>query len=159
MPIDRGDRVVIDESVEAVVSIDPGDVHCGVALWRRSARSWRCEWAVEMTPGECVDYVLEIAQSRDRVGHVICEGYKHRPDPSDFGAAEIVGVCRHVCRRRRWGYDTPYSNATKATRKRLNAAKYRYRARGHGTHAHDAEAVGVHGLELSVRDLVDAEIR
>lgn len=42
----------------ALVSIDPGDVHCGVAVWYEYETGWACVWAGELSPEGLQDWLL-----------------------------------------------------------------------------------------------------
>lgn len=142
------------------ISVDPGAVHCGVAYWtQHSDEKWECQWAVEMTPEDCVDYVKRSVESPDQPDQVIVEGFWLKPGldairqaGSQMETTEVIGTIRHLCR---WA-GVPFqkvANGQQATIKRLNSRKYVWSSFGHGDHAKDAEAVGVRGLELKIRDL------
>lgn len=147
-----------------IVSIDPGGVHCGVAYWARGTNAlWECHWAVEMNPDECVDYVRSIVTGMDKPHKVFIEGFWLKPGldairqaGSQMETCEVIGTVRNLCR---W-YDTPMrkvANGQQATITRLTAAGYAWVAHGNGGHAKDAEAVGVNGLGLKVRQLQQLE--
>lgn len=150
-----------------IVSIDPGAVHCGVAVWvRNEAGLWSCPSAVEMTPDDCVDFVREEVSGFNVndfpakiPDQVVVEGFwlkggidAIRQAGSEMETTEVIGAIRHLCR---WA-GMPFqkvANGQDAIITRLEAAGYEWTARGHGGHAKDAEAVGVRGLGLKVRQL------
>lgn len=155
-----------------VISIDPGGVHCGVAFWqarndrnRYDEQLWECHWAVEMTPAECVDFAHDRVHSPDPPEAILCEGFwlrggidAIRQTGSQMETTEVIGAIRHDVRRcnERHGTNVGFitvANGQQAIITRLNAAQYSWTAHGQGTHAKDAEAVGVRGLGLKVRQL------
>jgi len=145
--------------VAYVISVDPGGVHCGVACWVRADDLWECRWAVEMTPEACVDYVRDAINSDDPPEQTICEGFWLKPGMdalrqagSQMETCEVIGVVVHSCR---WA-GVPcikVANGQQSIITRLEAVDYRWVSRGHGKHAKDAEAIGVRGLGLRVRQL------
>lgn len=156
---------VHDGARRQVVSVDPGAVHCGVALWIQDDLTglWTCAWAVERTPDECLDFI-RAAVGAPRLTKVVVEGFwlkggidAVRQAGSQMETTEVIGVVRHLCR---W-HGTPFekvANGQKAVITRLTAAGYRWVSRGHGDHAKDAEAVGVRGLGLRIRDLAQLAV-
>lgn len=149
-----------------IISIDPGAVHCGVAVWRRLPSSvlWQCDWAVEMTPEECIDYVADaLASLDDKPGKVIIEGFWLKPGKaalqqtgSTMETVEVIGAIKTQCR---WqGVEmVKVANGQRAIIQRLNAVGYEWVSHGHGGHAKDAEAVGVRGLDLSVSQVASVQ--
>lgn len=159
-----------------VISIDPGAVHCGVAYWARSMTSitaarptagrpsadeeiWECHWAVEMTPDDCVDYIKRTVEGEDPPAMVFVEGFwlkggmdAIRQAGSQMETTQVIGTIRNLCRWSRVGC-TLVANGQKAIITRLTAAGYVWSSSGSGGHAKDAEAVGVRGLGLKVRQL------
>ena len=151
-----------------VLSIDPGAVHCGVAVWVRDEASlWSCVSAVEMTPEDCVDFVRDEITVPDFVNgfpttvpnEVIIEGFwlkggiaALQQSGSEMETTEVIGTIRHLCR---WA-GVPFqkvANGQEAIITRLDSVGYKWTSHGHGGHAKDAEAVGVRGLGLKVRQL------
>lgn len=150
-----------------VISLDPGAVHCGVAVWARAESGlWSCPSAVEMTPEDCVDFVREEVSGVSVTGpparvpdQVVVEGFwlkggldAIRQAGSEMETTEVIGAVRHLCR---WA-EVPFqkvANGQDAIITRLDAAGYEWTSHGHGGHAKDAEAVGVRGLGLKVRQL------
>lgn len=150
-----------------VISVDPGAVHCGVAVWvRDEAGLWSCPSAVEMHPDDCVDFVREeVAGVRvnsfptRKPDQIIVEGFwlkggldALRQAGSEMETTEVIGAIRHLCR---WS-ETPFqkvANGQDAIITRLEAAGYKWTSHGHGGHAKDAEAVGVRGLGLKVKQI------
>lgn len=149
-----------------IISIDPGAVHCGVALWRRLPSSvlWQCDWAVEMTPEGCIDYVADALASLDgKPESVIIEGFWLKPGKaalqqtgSTMETVEVIGAVKHLCRWQGVGF-IKVANGQRAIIQRLNAVGYEWVSRGHGGHAKDAEAVGVRGLDLSVSQIASVQ--
>lgn len=142
------------------ISIDPGAVHCGVAYWAPDADSlWTCHWSVEMTPEKCTDYVREVVSGDDPPERVVVEGFwlksgmdAIRQAGSEMQTTEVIGTIKHLCRWAGVEFEK-VANGQQAVITRLNAAGYVWVAHGHGRHAKDAEAVGVRGLGLKVREL------
>lgn len=141
------------------MSIDPGAVHCGVAMWiQQGSGKWLCGWAVEVPPDRCVDMVEEACR-RGQVDLVALEGFWLRPGfdalrqaGSRLETVEVIGAIRHTCRRTGMTLKV-VANGQDAIRKKLNSRGYKWAAHGHGDHAHDAEAVGYRGLGLTVGQL------
>lgn len=153
-----------------VVSIDPGAVHCGVAIWVEEQGLWTCTFAVEMGMEACIDFVkaaitVGVDQLEYQMPEVIIEGFWLKPGldamrqaGSEMETTEVIGAVRHLCRWEGAKF-TKVANGQQAIITRLEAAGYKWTSRGHGGHAKDAEAVGVRGLGLKVRQLavVDAK--
>jgi len=143
-----------------VVSVDPGAIHVGVAYWFELHGLWSCQAAVEMSYDQYVDSILlDLMQTTARPDKVCIEGFWLKPGKaalqqagSSLETVELIGATKAICRK----VGTPVikvANGQDAIIKRLEAAGYTWSSRGHGGHAKDAEAVGVRGLELSVRQL------
>lgn len=142
-----------------VISIDPGAVHCGIAHWAEDEGLWQCIWAKEMSPEGCVDFVREAVNGTSPPSLVIVEGFWLKPGMdalrqagSQMETCEVIGVVVHSCR---WA-GVPcakVANGQQSIITRLEAVDYRWVSHGYGKHAKDAEAVGVRGLGLKVRQL------
>lgn len=149
-----------------VRTIDPGAVHCGMAVWVRGDDGlWECTEAIEMTPEECVDTVRRECIDGS-VDEVIVEGFwlksgmdAMRQAGSQMETTEVIGTVKHLCR---W-HSMPFqkvANGQQAIHTRMKAAGYKPVAHGFGDHAKDAEAVGIRGLGLKVRQVRQiAELR
>lgn len=147
------------EIVKLVRSIDPGAVHCGVAMWAQDSDGlWECSQAVEMTPEECVDAIrAEVVHGI--VDEVIVEGFWLKGGMgaivqagSEMETTEVIGTIRHLCR---W-HNVPFqkvANGQQSIHTRMKAVGYQYKSHGSGNHAKDAEAVGIRGLGLKVRQI------
>lgn len=160
------DEIVFADDIHAkhVVSIDPGAVHCGVALWRQpngevdETGQWECVWAIEMTPDDCVDFVWDVGPRAPGI-RIAIEGFWLKPGKaalqqagSSMETVEIIGVVRHICRRHGIPF-TKVANGQDAIATRLKAAGYKFRSYGYGDHAKDAECVGSRALALKVRQI------
>lgn len=141
-----------------VVSIDPGGIHCGVAMWvGADTGKWSCEWAREFSVEGCIDFVFDC--DPDEIDRVIVEGFWLKPGfdalrqaGSEMETVEVIGAIRHICRRVGMPFQK-VANGQDSIRKKLNSRGYPWTAYGYGTHAHDAEAVGYRGLDLRVGQL------
>lgn len=165
----------------SVLSIDPGIVHIGMAIWaQEDSGLWRCTWAREMGPEAACDFVADAVETRtlrevdDKTGdarsvrvleRVVIEGFWLKggmgaivQTGSEMETTEIIGFVRHTCRRARVPF-FKVANGQDAVITRLTAAGYKWTSRGHGGHAKDAEAVGARGLGLKVRQLAVIEER
>lgn len=152
--------------IDWAISIDPGAVHCGLAEWRRRDGLWACEFAVEVGPDILVDYVKDRINPLDESNGpelVLIEGFwlkngldAVRQAGSQMETTEVIGTVKNLCR---WA-GMPFqkvANGQQATITRLTAAGYKWVSHGHGGHAKDAEAVGVRGLEIKVRQLAQLQ--
>lgn len=142
-----------------VISIDPGAVHCGVARWVQGEDElWECEWAKELSPEECVDFVRDQVVYREPA-QIVIEGFWLKPGMdamrqagSQMETTEVIGVVRHLCRWHGVRFQK-VANGQQAIITRLKSAGYEFVSHGNGDHAKDAECVGVRGLELKVRQI------
>lgn len=58
----------------ALVSIDPGDVHCGVAVWYEHEIGWACVWAGELTPAGMQDWLIRMIHV-ERIRTLVVESF------------------------------------------------------------------------------------
>lgn len=142
-----------------VVSVDPGAVHVGYAEWVEVDGLWECREAREITPTEYLDEVHDFCNAYDRPELVLVEGFWLRPGRdalrqagSSMETVELIGATRYATMYAGIRFEK-VQNGQDPIIKRLNAAGYEWTSMGHGGHAKDAEAVGVRGLGLSVKDL------
>lgn len=137
----------------ALLSIDPGDPHVGVALWvENDDGRWRCRRAREMTPVEFAD-ALEQLLSGGKIQRVAYEVFALGGGQealyqkgSTFGTVEVIGTARTLCR---WhGIEMePVSRARrKSTLTRMKAVRWKFPP-GAPTHVKDAIAVGATALD------------
>lgn len=89
---------------QAVVAIDPGDVHCGMALGIVSTSGqFVCTRAWEATPGECADEVAGWLLAGE-LQAVVVERFSLYADKaatqvgSSFPTAELIGVLKYLVR-------------------------------------------------------------
>lgn len=147
-----------------MVSIDPGDVHVGVAAWHRTLEAWECTLAVEMTPETAVEYLSrELLQGR--VDLVVVEDFRLQPDKamaqvgSDMPTAQLIGVIKYLVgglanAKSRWPsqpvelilQQPTIKNPTDSIR-RAKSHEFRAKLDGvTGDHATDAELHGLYHL-------------
>jgi len=88
----------------AVIAIDPGDVHCGMALGITGTNGqFACIKAWEATPDECADYVAGWLLSGELEALVI-EKFNLYADKakeqigSEFPTVQLIGVLRYLVR-------------------------------------------------------------
>lgn len=143
-----------------LISLDPGNVHCGIAAWKCGDEGWHCDWAVEREPDRCVDLIKTLIEEGS-AHEIVMEGFWLRSGKmalrqagSAFEVVEVIGTIRNLCRWNGISFDKISPGVTAATRKRVIAAGYKPVAYGQGDHAIDAEMVGIAHLRLKVRDLL-----
>lgn len=97
-----GEKRAVDQS--AVVAIDPGDVHCGMALGIVSTSGqFQCVRAWEATPDECADEVAGWLLAGE-LQAVVVERFSLYADKaatqtgSTMPTAELVGVLKYLVR-------------------------------------------------------------
>lgn len=128
------------------VSIDPGDSHVGFAVWNGP----RCISAVEFAPGPAIRELERVLEAG--AGLVVVEKYQlygwaaQQQAGSDMKTAQLIGVIRYLANKAKVPSLTPLASQTKAMYKVpaliLMPARW-WRSWGHGSHAKDAEAVGL----------------
>ena len=131
------------------LSIDPGDSHVGLAVWKGP----ECLSAVEFAPNPAIRELeaLGLGTPRTDVQLVVVERFQlygwaaQQQAGSDMKTAQLIGIIRYLASRSQVPSLTPLASETKAMYKvpALMAMKPRWwRSWGHGGHAKDAEAVG-----------------
>lgn len=83
-----------------LLSVDPGEVHCGMAYFEDSADAWHVVSSWEATPEECFEQVVGFM--RDDLEVLVVEGfwlYPWKSEEQAFGqvkTVEIIGVLRYL---------------------------------------------------------------
>lgn len=140
------------------VSVDPGDVHVGVAWWHGPV----CIRSYETNPDAMVDTLIDRIANHD-LRLVVYERFALRgalmaqQQGSEFLTSQLIGAIRHVCRRaniacvghrprehkvilRQPGFKPPKRPLTE------------WASYGHGGHAKDAETLGeYHVIRITKR--------
>ena len=137
-----------------VLAVDPGDVHCGVAVFVAGA----CRWTGEMGQDDLMDW-LGVGAALYAPGAlawdaIVCESFKLYPGKasaqswSTMATVEMIGKLREYCRHRP-GTEFVLQPASikKGSAARLRAHGVVLTSRGSGGHAKDAELHGWHYLE------------
>lgn len=85
-----------------LVAVDPGDVHCGIALFVRDDRSdygWRCEKTFELSPEDFLDWLANrFIECPDEWEFLVYEKFRLYEDKaaqqtgSEFPTAKCIGV-------------------------------------------------------------------
>ena len=127
-------------------SVDPGDVHVGLAVWSGA----RCREAVETRPDDMVDRLVDV---QPRPALLVLEAFALRGNlmaeqqGSEFLTSQLIGALRHVCRRAQ----IPVIMQTPWQAKQLERLEpwrdwplRAFVSYGQGRHAKDAE---LHGLK------------
>lgn len=158
-------ETIIDAG-HGLLSIDPGDTHCGMAFWAQcvwtdTGWGWECVHTAEMTPAECLHTVRGVCESRI-VDAIIVEEFKLYPGKAEQQAfsqlqtSQLIGGIKAT-----WGW---YGNHTelveqsasikKPAKAIARAKKYRSTARRQktGDHCVDAE---VHGFYYTHKTLAE----
>ena len=131
------------------ISVDPGE-HVGVALWYGEVGAW----ASEMSPPEFVDWLWD----EPGADLVVYESFRLRGGAmalaqtgSTFPAVEVIGVIRHLCRRREVRLASVEPSQRSSALTRVKACGFPL-PRG-SAHARDAVAVGVAHRRWTVADM------
>lgn len=132
------------------VSIDPGDVHVGVAWWHGPV----CFKAYESDPDTTVDRLLaRITADHDQLRLVVYERFLLRgalamqQQGSEFFTSQMIGVMRNDCRRHNVacvGY-RPRDHKDLFKRRDMRPPlrpHHEWASFGHGSHTKDAENLG-----------------
>ena len=121
------------------VAIDPGSVHCGVAIFEKGA----CVETVELKPQD-----LFRMMEHTEVDGVVMEEFRLYPWKakeqtfSPLGTVETIGVVKYLCRKRGFVYVMQSAQIKTPTAAQLNARGVRFRSVGAGPHCRDAELHG-----------------
>lgn len=152
---------MIPEDARSLLAFDPGGVHVGVSAWSLRGEYWVPEWSVERTWLDSTRAVLNWLNDDVRIADVIAyETFRLRGGTTalaqtgkTFPEVELIGVIRAVTDR----LGVPLVGVEPSNRaaavKRATALGYKWRARGNGGHARDAEAVAICALDLRAMDL------
>lgn len=122
-----------------MVAVDPGDVHCGWAVFGDEG----CVAAGEYSPEELLDWLWTAD-----VDVLVVEGFRLYPKGagaqswSSFRVVEVIGALGELARRRGIPVVVQPALVKKPTSSILRATGKRLLSRGKGGHAKDAE---VHG--------------
>lgn len=124
----------------AVVGIDPGDRHVGVAYWTLEGQVWQPQAAMEVEPRAVPQLISRLAPAVDLF---VCEAFVLRsgtPQNAALGTTKVMGAVEAVAslHDRLTVWVTP--SEVKATVARLKAAGYNFSKLGAGTHRRDAAA-------------------
>lgn len=126
-----------------VLAIDPGAVHCGVALFENG----ECSWASEGTP-KSVEYAITTLAYVGGLDVVVIESFRLSPTGAKalvgdaLGTVEVIGVVRYLCRLYGLPLVEQQPNIKRATERILKAKGIALKSKGQGPHAKDAELHG-----------------
>lgn len=152
------------DQTRMMVSVDPGGVHVGVAMWTYDADGggWGCDHAQEMTVPEFIEF-LERQFAAGSVATVVYESWQLYADKaqeqvgSELEVVQLIGVIKHLASRapvpwpgkrvKLFKQQAAIKTPTKAIlkRKRVVSVAKRMRMDPDG-HAFDAELHGYHFL-------------
>lgn len=130
------------------ISVDPGDIHVGVTYWRGREPLW----AKEFDQISFVDWLIPKLSS----GTVVMIAYEvfmlyhskaTQQTGSKFHTPELIGVMRHLCRRKGIPFVGFQASVHKSLYKNLDYRPPRmplnaWVSYGHGGHCKDSECVG-----------------
>lgn len=136
-----------------VLCIDPGSKHTGLAVWS-DVGGWGCDWSSEIDTAQLPDW-LSRRFDTNPPDVVVYEQYRLRSGTAQGGSSlavvESIGVTHALAGV--WGI--PVHAVTPSTRasavKRIRASNIPWV--GTGPHAHDAQAIGLAYLKLSIDDV------
>lgn len=101
---------------ERWVSIDPGDIHVGLASWT----GYECVSAIETTP-EGLEQTLEHLLEGKILDHVVYEkfalyGWNEKSMAgNEFETSQLIGVIKYLCRK----HGVPYTGQFASEHKRI----------------------------------------
>ena len=130
-----------------MLAIDPGEVHCGYALFNGGD----CYEAGEWRPHELMTR-LEGWMRQGALDEVVIEDYRLYPDKSKQQAhsqmftVRVIGALEFIVARFGGGVPVIFQRADikKATVAQNEKRGYQWKSRGHGGHAKDAETHGLY---------------
>lgn len=134
------------------VSLDPGDVHVGWAVFADDNHGeFHCTLAEEITPDELFRRARETGWLQQAT-HVVIEEFRPYPTTikaligSDLPTARMIGAMEYACHT--WGVQLikQPAHVKKATEELLKHKHIELVSRGHGGHAKDAELQGYYRL-------------
>ena len=133
-----------------LLAVDPGDEHCGMAVFVDR----ECRWTGEMRPEGLYDWLGTGAAlwARDKLkwNVIVVEEFRLYPQQAKaqawslFGTVEVIGVLKEYGRREGVPVVLQPASAKKPVRAILKAKDVRLK--GKGPHAKDAELHGWHYL-------------
>lgn len=91
------------ETPSYIVSVDPGGIHVGVAVFERVEGSWVCRRATEMTPREFEDWLAETLHIVEHT--LIVEEWRLFADRakeqtgSAMETSQLIGVIKYIHRK------------------------------------------------------------
>jgi hypothetical protein len=131
----------------AFLSIDPGTVHCGLALFHDE----HCDWAQEYTPSDLLS-VVEKALEDCAVSEIVCEEFRLYPKAAsmlaydDLRTVEVIGVLRWLCSRAKVPFILQPASIKRATTAMVKRRAIELASHGAGEHARDAELHGFYRI-------------
>lgn len=156
------DQGVTHPHVDRLLSVDPGSVHVGVALWELHSNRWRCVSAKEVTPDEYADLIRRTV-GQNTIGRVAYEVFRltggdeaARQRGSTFGMVELIGLTRHFCRWHGATIEGFERGNRKSALTRMKAVGWRFPRRV-ADHVLDAIAVGACATDWSAADHVPGD--
>lgn len=132
---------------QRILSIDPGEVHCGTALWLGG----KCVSVKEYAPGALFAYLEDMLRSQS-LDLVVMEEFRLYPWKaveqgfSQLKTVETIGVVRYLVAR--WGMTIPLIEQPALIKKpteghmRAGGVKHRAVVEKAGGHCKDAESHG-----------------
>lgn len=148
-----------------LLSVDPGSVHVGVAIWEydESVGRWFCDVAREVDPVRYADKVVGGLIDQGKIDRIAIEAFHLGGGQealyqkgSSFGMVELIGLTRHHAR---W-IGVTFEEVTRSQRKgaltRMKAIGWRFPV-GSPTHVKDAIAVGAVVLEWRAANHVEGD--
>ena len=131
------------------MSVDPGGVHVGVAVWEWADSGWVCAIAIERSPLEFERELVD-ALDRDMVGTIVVEDFRldgglaSKLAGSRMETSKLIGVIEYLGRWASVPVVLQDRQIKTPTRSILRARKMKSRARlsKAGDHAFDAELHG-----------------
>jgi hypothetical protein len=142
-----------------MIAIDPGEHHCGVAVFRvydgdGTKQSAACVFTAEYEPEQLFDWLgvggALYGNSRLQFDVMVCEEFKLYPEKmkslawSELKTVEVIGVLRERCRNKRVQFVLQPASIKKATFAQMKRKDVAFVSRGSGGHCKDAEAHGWH---------------
>lgn len=134
------------------LACDPGEVHVGMSAWSGT----ECLWAREFRPDEAADYVMGQAQDNG-LSLLVYERFLLYPGAeqgrgqmgSEMETSQLIGVLKFICRHTGVEVQSHQASAHKgvyksAAYKPPNKPLRGWKSYGHGTHAKDAECLGIY---------------
>src|SRR5258708_1845457 len=121
-----------------ILSIDPGEVHVGVALLRLTGGGLKitCDWAYEIKPPELIQMLEK--EERTHIGQVLCEEFRLYPWKmaqqgfSQIKTVELIGVIRYLCEKRGFKLTEQPASIKEPTERILKAKGIMLKSYGQG---------------------------